>query len=96
MVSFTAEDEDLAFGCAGRAVDFIEDAMGKEWGGHILGPRRTLNFKSKDMVRAHILVKCPKGDRNRFIYTIENFNKNITDKRVKCNTDIDVNPYSAY
>lgn len=96
MVSFTAEDEDLAFGCAGRAVAFIEDAMGKEWGGHILGPRRTLNFKSKDMVRAHILVKCPKGDRNRFIYTIENFNKNITDKRVKCNTDIDVNPYSAY
>lgn len=96
MVSFTAEDEDLAFGCAGRAVAFIEEAMGKEWGGHILGPRRTLNFKSKDTVRAHILVKCPKGDRNRFIYTIENFNKNITDKRVKCSTDIDVNPYSAY
>ena len=96
MVNFTSEEAEKAFECADRAADYLRRAMDGLHGGKILGPKRSLSFKSKDSVRAYFLIKCPKGERNQYIFHLENFNKKIINEGFKCNIDIDVNPYSAY
>lgn len=62
----------------------------------ILAPRMASSFKGKDAVRFYLLIKCPKGERNRYIYYLENFNIILREEKVNCNMDLDVNPYSVY
>lgn len=96
MVNFTAEEEEKTFECADMASDYLHRAMGDRTEGRILGPKKSMSFKGKDSFRAYFLIKCPKGDRNEYIFHLENFNKKIINQRFKCSIDIDVNPYSAY
>ena len=95
-VNFTAGEEETAFACARRAADYLRRYWGREQERFILGPRKSLSFKSQDQVRAHLMIKCPKGERNKLIFLIDKFNKIIINERFKCNVDVDVNPYSAY
>ncbi len=96
MVNFTSEEEEKTFECADMASDYLHRTMGDRAEGRILGPKKSMSFKGKDSFRAYFLIKCPKGDRNEYIFHLENFNKKIINQRFKCSIDIDVNPYSAY
>jgi len=62
----------------------------------ILGPKVSMSFRGKDSIRFYMMIKCPKGLRNKYIYYLEEFNKIIIKEREKCSMDIDINPYSAY
>ena len=74
-----------------------DSASGNERSGlKVLSPRLSASFKGKEAVRYHIMIKCPKGNRNKYIYYLENFNSIMIEEKTGCNMDIDVNPYSAY
>ena len=92
MVNFTAEDEALAISTAERCKEYMEKALGKEKK-RVLSPKVALNFKGKESFRQYIIVKCPEGERNRYVYLLDGFNKLITDEKSSCNMNIDVNPY---
>lgn len=96
MVNFTSENEETAVFWSERCVRYMENAAKGRENTVILSPRYSGGFKGKDAVRFHILIKCPKGKRNEYIYYLESFNKVIVNEKAACNMDIDVNPYSAY
>lgn len=95
MVNFTAEDDETAVSWGERCRRYIENADENDRP-KILAPKFSASFKGKDAVRYHILIKCPKGNRNKYIYYLENFNSIMINEKAGCNMDIDVNPYSAY
>ena len=74
----------------------MENALKGDEKVNILSPQVALNFKGKDAVRFYILIKCPRGKRNEYVYFLDNFNKIIVEEKIDCNMDIDVNPYSTY
>lgn len=98
MANFTSEDENLAVACGNRCKRYMENAVGRDKGvkPQILSPKAAANFKGKDSIRFYLFIKCPKGERNRYIYYLESFNKILVNEKVKCNMDLDINPYSAY
>ena len=93
MVNFTADDEKLAIDTAERCKIYMERAL-REERKRVLSPKVALNFKGKDSFRQYIIIKCPKGERNRYVYLIDGFNKILMDEKSSCNMNIDVNPYS--
>lgn len=102
MVNFTSEREDVALSCAERCHVYMEKAL-KQAGeegcreascGKILSPKVSLNFKGKDSFRYYIIVKCPKGQRSRYVFYLDNFSKILLKDKVDCVVNIDVNPYS--
>jgi len=96
MVNFTSEDGALAVSCGERCKAYMENALKGDEKVNILSPQVALNFKGKDAVRFYILIKCPRGKRNEYVYFLDNFNKIIVEEKIDCNMDIDVNPYSTY
>lgn len=94
MVNFTAEDETVALSMAERCQIYMEQAVGKGNERQILSPKVALNFKGEDH-RYYILIKCPKGNRNKYIFYLENFQRILLDEGILCNMNLDVNPYST-
>ena len=102
MVNFTSEKEEIAEGAAERCRIYMEKALKQAEAegcadaakGKILSPKLSFNFKGKDSFRYYLIVKCPKGQRNRYIYYLDNFSKILLKDKVDCNVNIDVNPYS--
>ena len=95
-VSFTAKDEATAVAFGERCKNYIEKLFSAEDKTAVLSPKFASGFKGKDSVRFYILIKCPKGKRNEYIYYLENFRKILIEEKTSCNMDIDVNPYSVY
>lgn len=96
MVNFTAEEETLAIAAGERCKRYMENALAGDNNYKILAPQYSQNFKGKDAVRFYLLIKCPKGERNKYVYYLENFSKILIKEKVECNMDLDINPYSTY
>ncbi len=104
MVNFTSSDEELAQKCAERCRVYMERALKQAEAegdteaakGKILSPKVSLSFKGKDSFRYYIIVKCPKGQRNRYVFYLDNFSNILLKEKVDCNVNIDVNPYSFF
>ena len=99
MVNFTAAAEADCLATAERCRLYMENAVskGKERGAgrsQVLSPRIAVNFKGEDY-RYYILIKSPRGERNRNIYYLDNFNRILIREKNVCNMNIDVNPYST-
>ncbi|MBR4861706.1 MAG: primosomal protein N' [Firmicutes bacterium] len=94
MANFTSEDEETALAAAERCRVYMEHAIGPENARQILAPRVAVNFKGED-ARYYILIKCPRGNRNKYIYLLDNFNKILIKEKVNCNLNLDINPYST-
>lgn len=94
MVNFTAEDEEVCLATAERCKRYMENAVGQELAKQILSPHVAINFKGEDH-RYYILAKCPRGNRNQYIYYLDNFDKILIKEKIPCNMNIDVNPYST-
>ncbi|MBR4410519.1 MAG: primosomal protein N' [Firmicutes bacterium] len=94
MANFTSEDEETALAAAERCRVYMENAIGPENSRQILAPRVAVNFKGED-ARYYILIKCPRGNRNKYIYLLDNFNQILIKEKVNCNLNLDINPYST-
>lgn len=94
LVEFTAEEEQDALTQAEKCLEYLKQAE-LPGADQIFEPRMSTTFKGSGSVRYQFLIKCPKGERNRYIYYIRYFGDQMVRKRVKCNLTIDVNPYST-
>lgn len=95
VVEFTATEEAVAIDTASRCRDYLISA-GLPEAEKIFEPVLSSNFKGQDSFRYHIMIKCPKGERNKYIYYIRFFGEQLITRKIKCNYTIDVNPYSAF
>ena len=94
MANFTSADEEAALAAAERCRIYMEHAVGLEHARQVLAPKVALNFKGDD-ARYYILIKCPRGKRNQYIYLLDNFNQILIKEKVNCNMNLDINPYST-
>ena len=94
MVNFTSAEEATALGAAERCRVYMEHAIGTENAGQVLAPKVAVNFKGEDF-RYYILIKCPRGSRNQYIYYLDNFSQILLREKIDCNMNLDVNPYST-
>ncbi|MCI5688242.1 MAG: primosomal protein N' [Emergencia sp.] len=94
LVEFTDEKEEAAFEAADNCRSYLI-RCGIEEESSIFAPKPSYHFKGKDSFRYFILIKCPKGLRNKYIYCICCFGENLKKNRDSCAMTIDVNPYST-
>lgn len=92
---FTSEDEKTAMDTAGECRDYLVRA-GLPGAEKIFAPHITDSFKGQSSFRYHILVKCPKEARNKYIYYLTYFGDKISNEKRGCTMTIDVNPYSSF
>ena len=64
----------------------------EERGGKILGPRESQGPKSRDGFTFRLLLKCPKGERNRTVYYLNALSELMGERKYEP-LSIDVNPY---
>ena len=94
MANFTSADEETALAAAERCRVYMEHAVGPENARQVLAPKVALNFKGED-ARYYILIKCPRGSRNKYIYYLDNFSKILLKEKIDCSLNLDINPYST-
>jgi len=95
VAEFTSETEETALEQADRCREYLINA-GLPEADKIFRPRISQSFKGQESFRYHILVKCPKGERNRYVYYLRYFADQMMAARTDCNLTIDVNPYSTF
>ncbi len=95
MAEFTSKDESLAVRYASECREYLLSADITE-NSCIFKPKLSFNFKGNDSFRYYILIKSQKGDRNKYIYYLRNFNRRILKNRDDISLIIDVNPYSSF
>lgn len=96
MVNFTAEEEQLALDTALRCKTYMEHVLGSTEARRILSPKVSLNFKGKDSFRQYLIIRCPRGKRNEYVYDLDHFSQILLREKVPCSVNIDVNPYSIF
>lgn len=103
MAEIASEDENEAFECAQRCRTYMENAIknaacddADAQKGKVLSPRISVKDKGKAEVKYYVLIKCPKGQRNRYVYYLDCFLKILIKEKSKCRLGIDINPYSFY
>ena len=95
-VEFTSQNEEIAENAARNCRNYLIKA-GLERAENIFEPRLSENFKGKDNFRYNILIKCPKGARNKYIHYLRFYEaQNRKMKKQKWVQTIDVNPYSTF
>ncbi|WP_338546433.1 primosomal protein N' [Emergencia sp. JLR.KK010] len=94
LVEFTSEKEEYAFETAESCRNYLIRCKLEEESS-IFEAKPSYHFKGKDSFRYFILIKCPKGLRNKYIYCIDCFGENLKKNRDSCAMTIDVNPYST-
>ena len=94
VAEFTADTEEEARQSAEVCRGFLirEKLPGADT---IFQPRESTSFKGKDSVRWHILIKAPRGTRNKYIHYLRYFADDLLVQGSGCNLTIDVNPYSS-
>lgn len=93
-VYFTGEREDIILERVDTFQTYMSKALGKDGEGRILKPKLANNFKGQGSIRYYVLLKCPIENRNKWIFYINDFIKKTIDKKIDCNVNVDINPYS--
>ena len=92
VAEFTSDDEQKAMDTAEECRNYLVRA-GLPGSDKIFAPHISDNFKGQSSYRYHILVKCPKDARNKYIYYLTYFGDKISSAKTGCTMTIDVNPY---
>ena len=95
VVDFTAKDNETAILAADHFMSYIKKCSIEGDGSNILTPKQSYYFKGKDSVRYYIMIKCPKGYRNKYVHYIQGFAENMFMSKIECNVGIDINPYGT-
>ncbi len=96
MVEFTSKEERLALKTAETCRQYLMASAIDGASEQVFSPKISSHFKGKDSYRYYILIKCPKGLRNKYIYYINSYGEHLIKQRIDCNMIIDVNPYSTF
>jgi primosomal protein N' (replication factor Y) len=96
LVEFTSDHEQTAMEAAENCRNYLLKSPIENEAEQIFAPKLSTHFKGKDSYRYYILIKCPKGLRNKYIYYIHCFGSELVKHRIDCNLTIDVNPYSTF
>ena len=96
MVNFTAEDEQLALDTALRCKAYMERVLGSGQARRVLSPKVSASFKGKDSFRHYLIIRCPRGKRNEYVYDLDHFGQILLEDKTACSMNIDVNPYSIF
>lgn len=96
MVNFTAEDAQLALDTALRCKHYMERVLGSGETRRILSPKVSASFKGKDSSRHYLIIRCPRGKRNEYVYDLDHFGQILLQDKTDCSMHIDVNPYSIF
>ncbi len=95
-VEFTSDDESIAKASAENCKKYLIKT-GIEGAENIFEPRLSETFKGKNSFRYSLLIKCPKGLRNKYIYYLRFYEaQNRKKRKQKWVQTIDVNPYSTF
>ena len=70
LVEFTSSDEQIAMDAADACRNYLLKSPIDNEEHQIFAPKLSSHFKGKDSHRYYILIKCPKGFRNKYIYYI--------------------------
>ena len=92
---FTSEDEDAARSAAEECRDYLVRA-GLPNAGKTLLPRVAQNFKGESASRYHIMVKSPRGERNKYVYYLTYFAERLKGRDPAVSMTLDINPYSTF
>lgn len=95
LVEFTSEQEEEALEAAENCRAYLQRCNICEEN-NIFSPKLSYHFKGKNSFRYYILIKSPKGLRNKYVYYIGRFGDNLRKSRSSCAMTIDVNPYSTF
>lgn len=95
VAEFTAENEDIARYSADQCREYLIRA-GLPNAESIFAPKISMNFKGQESYRYHIMVKCPRGVRNQYVYYLQFYGELLRRHNTDCSMVIDVNPYSAF
>ncbi|WP_425755001.1 replication restart helicase PriA [Ihubacter sp. rT4E-8] len=96
LVEFTSGREAEALAAAEACREHLTALRLQADKENIFSPKLSYHFKGKDSFRYYILIKCPKGLRNKYIYYIRRFGDKLVADRIECAMTIDVNPYSTF
>lgn len=96
MVNFTAEDEQMALDTALRCKAYMERVLGSGQARRVLSPKVSASFKGKDSFRHYLIIRCPRGKRNEYVYDLDHFGQILLEDKTACSMNIDVNPYSIF
>ena len=96
FAEFTSEKEEEALDVAEKCRAYLGRCRIEEGDEHIFSPRISANFKGKESFRYYIMIKCPKGLRNKYIYYIDAFADAAAAQNCGCSVTVDVNPYSTF
>ncbi|MDD6154788.1 MAG: primosomal protein N' [Eubacteriales bacterium] len=91
---FTSESDSKAYDAAAGCRSYLMRA-GLPGSDKIFRPKLDSLFKGKDSSRYHIMIKAPKGERNKYVYYIRYYASNYVEKSGDVAVVIDVNPYSG-
>ena len=95
VAAFTSEDEDAAMKAAEECRDYLVRA-GLPNAAKALMPRVTQNFKGDSASRYHIMVKSPRGERNKYVYYLTYFAERLKGREPAVSMMLDINPYSTF
>lgn len=97
LVEFTSRQAEEALNACENCRNYLLRCgiCNEEGESNIFSPKLSYHFKGKDSFRYYILIKSPKGLRNKYIYYIESFGASLLKKKKDCAMTIDVNPYST-
>ncbi len=96
MVLFTSKDKELANEIALELKTYLSRCNIEEDDKNIFNPKLSEGFIGNESYRYYVLIKSPKGLRNKYVFYIDSFGRQILEKGVNCTVTIDVNPYSIY
>lgn len=96
FVELTSDNEKEAYETALKCKNYLESCKIEKGTDNIFSPKIANNFKGKDSYRYYIMIKCPKGLRNKYIYYIDLFGESLRKNKNRCNVMVDVNPYSTF
>lgn len=94
MVDFLSTSEAVSEKAADYCKEYLIKCGIYGDGSNILSPQLSTLYKVKDVVRYYIIIKSPKGYRNKYVHCIEAFYEGLQKKKIDCTVIIDVNPYS--
>ena len=89
---FTSDSEETAINSADDCRSYLIRAGLKD-ADKIFSPHISDNFKGQSAYRYHILIKCAKQERNKYIYYLSYFGDKMEAEKRGCAMTIDVNPY---
>ncbi len=91
---FTSEDEETARESAEECRRWLA-RTGLPGSDRIFLPVKTQNFIGKDSFRYHILIKCPRGYRNKYVQYLKFYGDKLFVSVTGVSMMLDINPYGT-